>query len=97
MPSEEYVRNLQTSAMKMGIVSMCLQDLVSQIIWHVLNGGVLDDSAFATIKAKCIHNLKGVEGRGMPIEQEADSLDGALQIFEEMVSVAIANGKNLKY
>lgn len=97
MSSEDYVSNLKTSAMQMGIVSMCMQDLASQIIWHVLNGGKLDDDAFDSIKATCIQNLKDVEGRGAPIEQEAKAMNNALLTFKQMMDAAIANGRNLKY
>lgn len=97
MSNEQYTTNLRVSAATMGIVAMCLQDFSAQIIWHVHNGGKLDDEAFSTIKGTCIQNLKNTAGRGMPLEQEADALNSALSVLAVMMATAISNGRDLKY
>ena len=94
---KDYIAGLQTNALVFGILSLSMKDFVSQIIWHVVNGGELDDAGVAALKAKCVRNLKNIEGYGMSIEQEANALNRGLVLFDQMLDEAVTNGRNLKY
>jgi hypothetical protein len=94
---KDYIASLQTDALVLGILSLSMKDFASQIISHVLNGGELDDVAFAVLKEKCVRNLKNIEGYGVPIEQEASALNQGLVLFHQMLDEAVANGRHLTY
>lgn len=89
MASPEYVENLKSSATRLGIVALCMEDFAAQIIQHVLKGGELNDAALLSLKKNCLHNLK----QRLPINHEANEFSPAALHLETLMSSAIARGK----
>lgn len=93
MTNPEYVENLKSSALQLGMIALSMEDFASQIIRHVISGGELNDATFYSIKKNCINNLKNSESRGLPIDQEAKSFNQAISHFEALMDGAIAKGR----
>jgi hypothetical protein len=93
---DEELSGWKGSSAQLSIVAMWLKTFASEIIGHVLNGHALDYLAVQNIKANCVRDIKNTDVIGIEITQEADLLGKALQIFEKMADMAIADGWKLK-
>ena len=88
--------NWKRNAAEMSIIAMWLKTFAGEIIGHVLNGNTLDYEAVQQIKAQCVRDLKNLDVIGLGIKQEADILGKAIEHFEQMADMAIADGWKLK-
>jgi hypothetical protein len=90
--AKEYITDLETNAMILGIVSLSMKYFAQQIIRHTNNGGTFDDASSAELRVECIHYLKNIAAEGATFEQEATALNEALIMFRQMMDHAVAVG-----
>lgn len=79
----------------LALITMGMREFSERIIRHVVNGGALDDDAFALIKSECVTYFKNISMSGLPINQEAHIIGQAVGAFEQLIDAAIHNGRKL--
>ena len=93
MSGRSVEENLQISLAQAVLIASSLQDFAIQIIAHVARGGVLDDAAFAAIRASCIRNLKNSEPSGLSVEDQSEIVRKALNDLGYLIDDAIRRGR----
>lgn len=74
--------------------SIYLRDFTAMIIANVSDGGVLDDSALASIRTECIRQLQNADPAGLSVEQEAEVVGKTVKNVENLIDSAISQGRD---
>ncbi len=81
------------SAACLTLGSACLREFAARIIAHVSDGGVLDDSILASIRAECVRKIKNADPTGLSVEQEAEVIGKAVKHVEDLLDATIRDGR----
>jgi hypothetical protein len=70
-----------------------LENFTARVLGHALAGEEITEATLVDIKSECVRNLKNASVTGLPIEQETDALQQAIQDLEKSIDAAIAKGR----